>query len=380
MMRSTRLTHFTASVLLVSGLSFGQATAAESAFNWQLPHWVPVPAVPADNLMTQEKVELGRHLFYDTRLSSNDSMSCATCHIQALGFTDGRSTTPGVTGEQGVRNSMALGNVAYLPVLTWMNPQLTSMEIQTLIPLFGEHPVEMGMAGREQELWSRLKADPAYVKRFTAAFPNEARQGDDALYSLSTLTKALSAFQRTLLSFESPYDQYKYGNDSKAISKSAKRGETLFFGEKMECYHCHSGLNFTDNVMHERMPFPELGFHNTGLYNVDGTGGYRLENPGIVEFTAEPRDQGKFRTPSLRNISVTAPYMHDGSIGTLEEVIRSHYAIKGRGATTSGQPNPLRSELIIGFSVDENEIADLIAFLNSLTDKKFLTDDRFAKP
>lgn len=379
-MRSTRLTYFTASVLLASGLTFGQTTAAESAFNWQLPHWVPAPMVPADNLMTQEKVELGRHLFYDTRLSSNDSMSCATCHIQALGFTDGRSTAPGVTGEQGVRNSMALGNVAYLPVLTWMNPQLTSMEIQTLIPLFGEHPVEMGMAGREQELWSRLKADLAYVKRFIAAFPNEARQGDDALYSLSTLTKSLSAFQRTLLSFESPYDQYKYGNDSKAISKSAKRGETLFFGEKMECYHCHGGLNFTDNVMHERMPFPELGFHNTGLYNENGTGGYRLENPGIVEFTAEPRDQGKFRTPSLRNISVTAPYMHDGSIGTLEEVIRSHYAIKGRGATTTGQPNPLRSELIIGFSVDENEIADLVAFLHSLTDKKFLTDDRFAKP
>ncbi len=380
MTNSTWLRTFMASVLSVGSLAFGQAAQADSAYDWQLPGWVPAPVVPADNPMTLEKVELGRHLFYDTRLSADGSMSCATCHVQALGFADGRSTTPGVTGEQGIRNSMALGNVAYLPVLTWMNPQLTSMDIQSLIPLFGEHPVEMGMAGREQALWSQLKSDPRYVELFTAAYPEQAKQGDQALYTLSTLTKALSAFQRTLLSFDSSYDRYKYGNDPNAISDSAKRGETLFFGEKMECYHCHGGLNFTDNVVHERMPFPELGFHNTGLYNVDGKGSYPIENPGIVEFTAEPRDQGKFRTPSLRNVAVTGPYMHDGSIATLEEVLRSHYAVKGKGASLSGQPNPLRSELIIGFSIDEAEIADLLAFLHSLTDEKFLADPRFANP
>jgi cytochrome c peroxidase len=380
MIHSAWLWTLMASVLSLSGLTAGQAAQADSAYDWQLPGWVPAPVVPADNPMTPEKVELGRYLFYDTRLSADGSMSCATCHVQALGFADGRSTTPGVTGEQGIRNSMALGNVAYLPALTWMNPQLTSMEIQTLIPLFGEHPVEMGMAGREQALWLQLQSDPTYTELFTAAFPEQAKQGNQALYSLSTLTKALSAFQRTLLSFDSPYDRYKYGNDPKAISDSAKRGETLFFGEKMECYHCHGGLNFTDNVVHERMPFPELGFHNTGLYNIDGKGSYPVENPGIVEFTAEPRDQGKFRTPSLRNVAVTAPYMHDGSIATLEEVLRSHYAVKGKGATSSGQPNPLRSELVIGFSIDEAEIADLLAFLHSLTDEQFLTDPRFANP
>jgi cytochrome c peroxidase len=275
---------------------------------------------------------------------------------------------------------MALGNVAYLPVLTWMNPQLTSLEIQTLIPLFGEHPVEMGMAGHEEELWSRLKSDQTYVNLFTAAFPTEATRGDEQLYSLSTLTKAIAAFQRTLLSFNSPYDRYKYGTEPTAISNSAKRGETLFFGEKMECYHCHGGLNFTDNVVHERMPFPELGFHNTGLYNEDGRGAYPSENPGIIELTAEPRDQGKFRTPSLRNVGVTGPYMHDGSISTLKDVIRSHYAVKGRGATSNGKPNPLRSELIIGFAIDEAELSDLIAFLHTLTDEEFLADKRFANP
>jgi len=380
MMNSTWLTKMVASVLLVSGLAFSQSTLAGATYDWQLPNWVPEPVVPPDNPMTIEKVELGRHLFYDTRLSSDGSMSCATCHVQALGFTDGRPTSPGVTGELAARNAMALGNVAYLPVLTWMNPQLTSSEIQALIPLFGEHPVEMGMAGREKELWARLKSDQTYVKLFTAAFPAEATQGEGQLYSLSTLTKAMAAFQRTLLSFNSPYDRYKYGNDPTAISDSAKRGETLFFGHKMECYHCHGGLNFTDSIVHKRMPFPELGFHNTGLYNENEQGAYPPENPGIVEFTGEPRDQGKFRTPSLRNVAVTGPYMHDGSVNTLEDVIRSHYAVKGRGATTRGKPNPLRSELIIGFTIDDTELNDLIAFLHALTDEQFLTDDRFSNP
>ena len=378
-MQSTQRTNVLASVLLMSALTLGQSAVADSSFDWQLPKWVPSPVVPTDNPMINEKVELGRHLFYDTRLSSDQSMSCATCHVQARAFTDGKPVSSGVSGEPGIRNSMSLGNIAYLPVLTWMNPQLTSLEIQSLIPLFGEHPVEMGMAGREQELWARLKSDPTYPDLFESAFPDKAKQGEDALYSLSTLTKALAAFQRTLLSFNSPYDQYKYGGDPKAISDSAKRGEALFFGERMECYHCHGGLNFTDNVMHARMPFPEFGFHNTGLYNIDGTGSYPLTNPGIVELTLEPHDRGKVRTPSLRNIAVTAPYMHDGSIKTLEEVIQ-HYAIKGRSASASGQPSPLRSELIIGFSFDETELSDLIAFLHSLTDEEFLSDSRFANP
>jgi cytochrome c peroxidase len=246
------------------------------------------------------------------------------------------------------------------------------LEVQALIPLFGEHPVEMGLAGREQQLFAMFKSDPTYQRLFARAFPAETSQGDAALYSLSTLTKALASFQRSLLSFDSPYDRYRYGGQKNAISPAAKRGEELFFGEKLECYHCHGGFNFTDNLKHARTPFPEVGFHNTGLYNEDGRGAYPKASPGIVEFTGEPRDAGRFRTPSLRNVAVAAPYMHDGSIPTLHEVLRTHYARAGRAVHAGRAANPLRSEFIAGFEISEAEIADVVAFLESLTDERFL--------
>ena len=358
---------------LLSGSTVG-------GFTWGLPAWVPPPVVPADNPMSRPKVELGRHLFYDVRLSADKTMSCATCHHQDKAFTDGLAVAEGITGQKGARSAMSLANVAYLPTLTWANPQLKSLEVQALIPLFGEHPVEMGMAGQEVELFARLKADATYRQLFARAFPAEARQGDEALYSLSTVTKAVGAFQRTLLSFNSPYDRYKYADEPNAISEAAKRGEALFFGEKMECYHCHGGFNFNDNVQHSRLPFPELGFHNTGLYNVDGQGAYPADNPGIVEFTGEATDRGRFRTPTLRNVAVTAPYMHDGSIPTLQQVIRQHYALAGRSTAATGQPSPMRSELLVGFEVNDGEVSDLVAFLNALTDHGFLKNPDLSNP
>lgn len=354
--------------------------AGGEGWRWPLPEWVPPPAPPADNPMTAEKVALGRHLFYDKRLSSDGRMACATCHEQARAFTDGKAVSAGVTGQVGSRSAMALVNVAYLPALTWQNPQLTSLEVQALIPLFGEHPVEMGLAGREAQLFATLKADALYRRLFARAFPDEARQGDAALYSLSTLTKALASFERSLLSFDSPYDRYRYGGQTNAISAAAKRGEDLFFGEKLECYHCHGGFNFTDNLKHARTPFPEVGFHNTGLYNEDGRGAYPAASPGIVEFTGDVRDIGRFRTPSLRNVAVTAPYMHDGSIATLPEVLRHHYARAGRAVHAGRPANPLRSELIAGFEITEAEIADVVAFLESLTDERFLRDPAHGDP
>jgi cytochrome c peroxidase len=354
--------------------------SSADAFHWNLPLWVPPPAVPADNPMSVAKVELGRHLFYDPRLSADGSQSCATCHHQDKAFTDGRALAEGITGEKGARSAMGLANVAYLPTLTWANPQLKSLEVQALIPIFGEHPVEMGMAGREAELFARLLGDATYRRLFAQAFPAEARQGEAALYSLSTLTKAIATFERSLLSFNSPYDRYKYGGEPQAISKAAKRGEALFFGEKMECYHCHGGFTFNDNVQHSRLPFPEFGYHNTGLYNVDGQGSYPAANPGIGEFTGEASDRGRFRTASLRNVGVTAPYMHDGSIATLEDVIRRHYALAGRSTSVTGTPSPMRSELLVGFEVSEDEVNDLVAFLQALTDHDFLTDPRLGNP
>jgi cytochrome c peroxidase len=360
--------------------SAAQFNVAAQTYQWDIPQWVPVPVVPDDNPMTDKKVELGRHLFYDQRLSADQTMSCATCHHQDKAFTDGRRFAKGISGQLAIRNAMSLTNVAYLPVLTWSNPLLTSMEAQALIPLFGEHPVEMGMAGKEALLFERLKTEPVYQRLFRDAFPTEAQGGETQLYSLSTVTKALASFQRRLLSFDSPYDRFRYGGDQTALSPQAKRGEALFFGEKMECYHCHGGLNFTDNIKHARLPFPELGFHNTGLYNVDTKGAYPKGQTGVEEFTGAASDMGKFRTPTLRNIAKTAPYMHDGSVPDLATVIRAHYARAGRAGGQASGPNPIRSELLVGFQVSEQEVQDLIAFLHALTDEGFLKDERLSDP
>ncbi len=348
---------------------------ARADFDWALPAWVPEPAVPADNPMTAAKVDLGRHLFYDKRLSSNESLACASCHEQSRAFTDGRALSPGVDGSVGVRNAMMLANVAYLPVLTWANPNLRLLETQLLVPIFGERPVELGMVGREQRLFDRLKADATYRRLFAAAYPETGGTID-----LASIARALACFERTLLSFDSPYDRYRHGGDDRAISASAKRGEELFFGERLECSHCHGGLNFTDNIQHAQLRFPEVGFHNTGLYNLDGHGAYPADNHGIREVTGDPDDEGKFRTPSLRNIAVSAPYMHDGSMHSLEDVIRDHYAIKGRAAHAGAEPSPLRDQFIEGFEISAAEVADLVAFLDSLTDDRFLTDPRFSNP
>jgi cytochrome c peroxidase len=353
--------------------------AAPAPFAWALPAWMPEPLVPADNPMSAEKVELGRHLFYDKRLSADATMSCASCHEQARAFTDGKALSRGVTGEPTARNSPSLANVAYLPILTWANPNLRALEPQALMPIFGTHPVEMGMAGREEELFARLAADARYPAMFRAAFPEHGGAID-----LATITRALAAFQRALVSIDSPYDRYRYGGQPHAISAAAKRGEALFFSERLECYHCHGGVHLTDTIAHARLAWPEYGFHNTGLYNRDGRGGYPSDNIGIAEHTGDPQDMGRFRTPSLRNVALTAPYMHDGSIATLDAVI-DHYAAGGRTIHAGpdrgrGSASPLRSPLIVGFRLTRDERADLVAFLESLTDRGFLTDPRFADP
>jgi len=373
-MRLRRLAACTALGALAWLALTGAGPAADD-YPWRLPAWVPRPVVPADNPMTPAKVELGRHLFYDRRLSADGTIACATCHVQSRGFTDGRKLPLGVHATPGVRNAMGLTNVAYFPTLTWANPNLKLLERQLLVPLFGEAPLEMGMAGQEDRMLSMLRTDARYRELFRAADPTSPDP-----VSLAIVARALAAFERTLLSFDSPYDRYKYGDQPDAISAAAKRGETLFFSERLECAHCHGGFNFSDNNLHARLVDPEVGYHNTGLYNLDGKGGYPADNHGIREFTGDPADEGRFRTPSLRNVAVTGPYMHDGSIATLREVLRDHYAIKGRAAGTPQGPNPLRSEFIEGFSLSKEELDDVVAFLESLTDEGFLKDPRLADP
>ena len=165
-----------AGLLIYSGFSRvkAQPSSIESAYDWRLPKGFPIPRVPVDNPMTTAKVELGRHLFYDKRLSINEKTSCATCHLQERAFTEDKKLSVGTTGEVHPRNSMSLANVAYAASLNWANPSVVLLERQPLVPIFGEVPVEMGMAGKEDLLLSRIKAEPRYAKLFSDAFPEAA--------------------------------------------------------------------------------------------------------------------------------------------------------------------------------------------------------------
>jgi cytochrome c peroxidase len=351
----------------------------QSRYDFGLPAWAPAPLEPEGNPTTPAKVELGRRLFYDTRLSRDGTMSCASCHIQELAFTDGRATSPGVSGDLTARNSMSLANAGYMPVLTWANPLMHSLEQQALVPLVGQEPVELGLAGMDAELRERLESERIYRRLFREAFPEVRGE-----ISLATITRALAAFQRTIISVRSPYDRYRYEGDVGAVSDAVIRGEALFFSERLECHHCHNGLHFSDTVLHERNRLGEIAFHNTGLYNIDGRGAYPANNTGIAEITGRSEDMGRFRAPSLRNVEVTAPYMHDGSIATLDEVL-DHYAVGGRTIREGpyagvGRDNPLKSSFVPGFDLSAQERSDLIVFLQSLTDEEFLGDPRFSNP
>lgn len=337
-------------------------------WSWDLPSDVPEPRVPEDNPMTPEKVALGRHLFYDTRLSANETQSCGSCHEQALAWTDGRAQAEGSTGELHPRGAMGLINVSYAATLSWANPSTRLLEDQALVPLFGEDPIELGMAGQEALLLERLRAEEdLYGMLFAEAYPQEA----DPI-TLHNVVGAIASFERALVSFRSPYDRMVLEGEWDALSERAKRGMALFFSEDLECFHCHGGLNFSDSLTHSGTVFDETPFHNNGLYNLDGRGAYPADNTGLYAITGVETDMGRFKAPSLRNIALTAPYMHDGSLESLEAVI-AHYA---RGGTNS----PYQSAFINGFAISPQETQDLIAFLESLTDEHILQDPRLSSP
>lgn len=379
-----KLTFAAAFVLLgMVGLCFDnfgtRADAQTAGFVWRLPKSMPTPIVPADNPMSDAKVELGRHLFYDKRLSINEKTSCATCHLQELAFTEPKPRSIGTTGDVHPRNSMSLANVAYAASLNWANPSVIHLERQPLTPLFGEDPIEMGMAGKEALLIARLKAEPRYAALFERAFP-EAKERQ----TIEQVTKSIASFVRSLISGNSPYDRYRYEGQKDAISESAKRGEHLFFSERLECMDCHVGFNISGTSNYVGKSIETTEFQNNGLYNIDGKGGYPANNTGLFEFTNDREDMGKFKVPTLRNIELTAPYMHDGSIATLDDVIE-HYKAGGRTIKDGpnagdGSKNPNKSSFVSGFRLSAAEKADLIAFLLSLTDKEFIKDPRFSDP
>ncbi|HWK42875.1 MAG TPA: cytochrome c peroxidase [Croceibacterium sp.] len=324
----------TAALLALSALIVGTAASRPAEWRWNLPEGVAPPPVPADNPMSVAKVELGRRLFHDADLSIDGTMSCATCHSQRRGFADRTSTRPGVHGDPGKHNVPGLANVAYLTPLTWADPRQTRLQEQALVPVFGDHPVEMGMKGQEAELARRLGGDRCYRRMFRAAFP-ETRGRIDA----EAVAKALAAFQRTMLSFNSAYDRYRRGESGAAPSSEALAGEGLF---TRHCTACHAGENFTDQRFHAL---------SHGATATDG---------GLGEITGLTEDHGRFRTPGLRNVALSGPYFHDGSLETIAEAIAQH------GGT------------VPAFSEVERDA--LLAFLDTLTDQDFASNQSFGYP
>lgn len=343
-----------------------------------LPAGFPSPRIPADAPVTAARAELGRHLFFDIRLSGNGRQACASCHQPDKALTDGRMTAIGSTGQPHPRNTQSLLNVVFSPTLTWANPSLLQLEKQMEVPLFSEDPVEMGINdGNQAEVLARLRGDSRYPALFRAAFPDSAGEPD-----WSRIITAISAYQRTLYSGDSRYDRFLKG--ALTLTASEQRGLTLFFEEKAECFHCHGSFNFNDQIVHAGSRLIETPFNNTGLYNIGGTGAFPVGNRGVFELTEQPRDMGKFRAPSLRNVALTAPYMHDGTVATLEDVL-DFYAAGGRNITEGphagdGRRNPNKSGLIGLIQLSTQDKADLIAFLRALTDLSLASNPALVDP
>lgn len=341
------------------------------AYQWDLPEGFPEPIVPADNPMSEAKVVLGQQLFFDNNLSYNQAQSCSTCHQPDKAFSEAKTVSVGSTGELLARNSMALVNVAYNTHYTWAHNGLVEIEQQIMIPLFSEVPLEMGITGHEAEVLKRFQTT-AYGPLFDAAF------GDSDVTFLR-INYALASFVRQLLSFDSPFDKYAYQGQDDALSDSQKRGLNLFFSERTECHHCHGGFNLSQSAVHQGQAMLRSQFHNTGLYNVDGKGAYPDTDNGLYDVTFNTLDQGSFRAPTLRNIAHSAPYMHDGLLPTLSDVV-AFYNAGGRHITEGqyqgdGRNNRFKSPFIKALNLTPEEQQDLVNFLGSLSDESFLTRD-----
>lgn len=302
-------------------------------YSLKVPIGFPMPEIPADNAMTENRVNLGKMLFFDKSLSLDSSISCGSCHFAENAFTDPKRFSLGVGDSIGTRNAMPLFNVAYNRSFFW-DGGVPTLELQALAPI--ENHLEMNLSLLEAE--ARIKKNPQYIEAFKKAYNREP--------DLYGLVRAIAAFERTLLSGNSRYDQYTFQNNKSALTEAEIRGMSIFFGERAECFHCHTGFNFTDQT-----------FQNNGIYA-------EYADPGRARITSRNLDVGKFKVPSLRNLSYTGPYMHDGSMNTLEEVLQ-HYM-------SGGKNHPNQSPLIRPFTLSEQEQKDLIAFLKSLDDEDFV--------
>ncbi|MBS1829802.1 MAG: c-type cytochrome [Acidobacteria bacterium] len=296
----------------------------------------PVP-IPSDNPPTAETIRLGRRLYYDTKLSRDNTVSCASCHSPTLGFADGRKVSSGVDGKTGARNAPTVWNAAFASAQFWDGRALT-LEEQAAGPI--ANPVEMDLA--HEQLEGRLNGDPAYRDLFTRAF------GPGPI-TIEKVKKAIASFERTVVSGNSPFDRYQFGGDKKAMNESAIRGLAIFQDPKRgNCAVCHT-------IEKSHALFSDGKFHNIGT-GLDEQGEWR--DKGRYEVTKLDADRGAFRTPTLRNIAKTAPYMHDGSQKTLREVVDFYVG--------GGSANPHLDKEIRELKLSQKDRADLVAFLEAL--------------
>ena len=325
-------------LLLLGGAGCGEIVVLEVPYTLAVPQGFPAPDIPADNAMTADRIALGKRLFYDKALSRDYSISCADCHRQELAFTDANPVSVGIQGRLGTRNSPTLVNLAWQPYF-FVEGGSPSLEMQALGPIGETH--EMGFNGKEAV--DRLSADSSYQQ--------SARKAYGRNFDAFVMLRALAAFERTLISGNSPFDQYQYQGQEEALSEAAKRGLAIFTSERAACNTCHPAPFFTD-----------FSFQNIGL---------RTEyiDPGRFRVSLDSADWGKFKVPTLRNIAKTAPYMHDGSLATLEEVIE-HFDQGGVGHRN-------QSPHVQAIGLTSEEKTDLLAFLRSLTDEDFLRNPDF---
>ena len=288
--------------------------------------------IPEDNPLTKEKVELGKLLFFDKRLSANETIACASCHVPALAFTDGQPVSTGIHGQKGGRSAPTAVNRVFSTAQFW-DGRAATLEDQSVGPFV--NPVEHGFADHDV-LVAKVKTIAGYHPLFERAF-------GPVPITLDLIGKAIASFQRTLLSGNSPYDRFVEEDDARALSETAQNGFRVFVG-KGRCLSCHSGFNFTD----ER-------FHNLGVgWDHDQT----QTDVGRYAVTKQAEDLGAFKTPTLREIARTAPYMHDGRFATLRQVIEFY----DRG----GMPNPYLDSAVKPLQLTEQEKEDVIEFLRSL--------------
>jgi cytochrome c peroxidase len=320
------------SKVIIHPVSVGASAASDYSF--KIPLGVIDPEVPPDNPMTAAKIELGRQLYFDQRLSVDDSVSCATCHDPKKGFAENDPVSTGIQGKKGNRNAPTTLNAALSDIQFWDGRAL-SLEEQAKAPIV--NPIEMGISSLDA-LVEKLKKIPEYQKSFKEVF--------EGGITADNIAKAIAAYERTLLAGDSPFDRYLYGKEENAISPAAKRGLEIF-REKGRCVTCHEILSsfalFTDNK-----------FHNVGV-------GMDKPNPDLGRYsvTKEDKDTGAFKTPTLRNVALTAPYMHDGGEPTLESVVELY--------DKGGVPNRHLDGGIRPLNLTEQEKKDLVEFMRALT-------------